>query len=1299
MNRRKLRRKRILFSLLLLFSFIFGLFPGASRATDAEVRANDDVMVITENIEEEVAVDEEVLEEEKVVIEESVEEEEVSGENENLYENNNPVEEKQEENADVDQTTEVEENIEIQINNELEKDDSILEEDLNIEEKTEDKDIPDEIKEEYSPKVLSAVVGNVKIDISADVGILPDGTTLNVRALSNNENKDYVDKIKVETGTSLDHFNAFDITLFNKDGNEIQPDGDVTVNISGLEFVKGSSEVVAYHIGQNSKIANYGLNKVTDSLAISEITADGQVEEVTFETNHFSIYGVGTKATATYNFYVGTELKDTQIVLNGEKLKEPATPQKQIGKKFIGWYVQGQPNPINFNNNITVNITETINVEARFVQVFYVYFVYNGNIIKTKEVIPPATTTNANDVPLVILEDGKALLHWSTEVNGVEAFNFNTQITSDITLYAVLADRWTVTFDSRGGSPLLPKAIENGNPLGTINDPVRAGYNFQGWYTQPDGVGLNYTSLSTITSSVKLYAKWGAKTNTPYTVLYWQENPNDDDYTLKEVVQRTGTTASNATFATKNYTGFTLNATKTNAPVITIKGDGSSVKNVYYDRNKWKLEFKSNNGGTTYKTYTNIKQGEDTASWWNEAVAQYPNYLWATSPNGNTYYSLAPDMPNSNLIVYAKSSSGTNYTIYYWEEGTNQYVHPPYSFTYNGTLNLTQEDYVAFPGFTVKSTPNDGSQNRIKVSNNSYKWNIYYARNKYNITFQKNDLTGLTTITGIPYQQDISNKALAGYTVNVTTRVSDGFVFKGWYDNENTQGNPYTFTGKTMPAGDLILYAKWAPPSYTVKYYETQAGVGTPKETVNIPSGDTVAENQLTKINPGLPASDFLGWYWYLDGTFIPYDFDTPVINNNYVLYPVWKDSIYNVTYEAGGGNGTPPIDANNYKINAAANVLSPTGLSSPTGTDKVFIGWRNLADPTSIIYYPNNKLIITGDVTLTAQWGDLVPETTLTYKANGGVGADDVISGLKNNDKHVVKQNTFTRAGYTFLNWKDEQTGITYLPGVEVTVGNGNPMPNVLLAQWEKIKIDITGTKVWVGGFAQKPTIELQLYRNGIALGAPITLLNSVTQYTWVAYDKTDDLGVDYVYTVKEVGTPAFHSKVETGLQVTNTHSVGQVDVKKVVTGNLGDKSKYFEVDVTFKLPEGKTMGISNSITYMGGKYLTTQTVNDNSQNTFTVTIEVKHGDTVTFSNIPYGLTYTVQEKDYSDEGYVVSYEKADDEINSAKDTVTITNYKEVVIDAGVSVDSLPYFLILAVIGLGSVIGLTSKRKRTKFN
>ena len=68
---------------------------------------------------------------------------------------------------------------------------------------------------------------------------------------------------------------------------------------------------------------------------------------------------------------------------------------------------------------------------------------------------------------------------------------------------------------------------------------------------------------------------------------------------------------------------------------------------------------------------------------------------------------------------------------------------------------------------------------------------------------------------------------------------------------------------------------------------------------------------------------------------------------------------------------------------------------------------------------------------------------------------------------------------------------------------------------------IDITGTKVWVGGPLVKPDIELQLFRDGIEFGEPVTLVDGELTYTWFDLDKTDALGVDYVYTVDEVSVP----------------------------------------------------------------------------------------------------------------------------------------------------------------------------------
>lgn len=347
---------------------------------------------------------------------------------------------------------------------------------------------------------------------------------------------------------------------------------------------------------------------------------------------------------------------------------------------------------------------------------------------------------------------------------------------------------------------------------------------------------------------------------------------------------------------------------------------------------------------------------------------------------------------------------------------------------------------------------------------------FFYDRNSYDLNFYNPTLFNKKVT--LKYGSSIANQ---NYTPPRPSGVSTDYVFTGWYTNTEGAGSPFNFTNATMPENNLALYSKWAPPVVSVGYYETQDG-GELKKTVDIPEGGTIDETQLSKLD--LPGVDFAGWYWYLDGIFVPYDFNTPVLNNNYVLYPVWKDTIYKVTYDAGlvdgvVPDGTVPEDNNNYISGAAANVKSPTDLTPPTG--KVFNGWKNLNNPT-ITYYPNGKLVINGNMTLTAQWGDIVPDTTLTYKANGGVGSDEVVSGLKNNDTHIVKLgNTFTRAGYEFIEWntKLDGSGDSFQPGVKIIVSNDDdPIPNELYALWAK-KITVTAAN------ASKPYDGLPLTKD----------------------------------------------------------------------------------------------------------------------------------------------------------------------------------------------------------------------------
>lgn len=159
------------------------------------------------------------------------------------------------------------------------------------------------------------------------------------------------------------------------------------------------------------------------------------------------------------------------------------------------------------------------------------------------------------------------------------------------------------------------------------------------------------------------------------------------------------------------------------------------------------------------------------------------------------------------------------------------------------------------------------------------------------------------------------------------------------------------------------------------------------------------------------------------------------------------------------------------------------------------------------------------------------------------------------------------------------------------------------------------------------------------------------------------------------------------------NIFKSGELAIKKTVTGNMGDKSKYFDIKV--KLTGDPNLTYDASFAVDGGS-------KDGNPETISLGTEtifgLKDGETITISNLPYGVTYTVEEADYTTEteGYDdPDYDFSDEnkKIDSANDTVEITNNKGTVIDTGVIVDNLPYVAMLALVALAAVAMILKKR------
>ena len=169
---------------------------------------------------------------------------------------------------------------------------------------------------------------------------------------------------------------------------------------------------------------------------------------------------------------------------------------------------------------------------------------------------------------------------------------------------------------------------------------------------------------------------------------------------------------------------------------------------------------------------------------------------------------------------------------------------------------------------------------------------------------------------------------------------------------------------------------------------------------------------------------------------------------------------------------------------------------------------------------------------------------------------------------------------------------------------------------------------------------------------------------------------------------------------RIENTFSAGKLEISKTVTGNLGDKEKYFEFKVT--LTGESVKAYADSYAVSGGSYGQNPTTIALGRET---TFQLKHGDTITIANLPYGVTYTVTETGttssevdnktvYKNGDYTVTMTGDSGTVNSASQTAAFTNTKEGDVDTGVSLDSLPYLLMLAVVGAGLVLMIARKRR-----
>lgn len=377
------------------------------------------------------------------------------------------------------------------------------------------------------------------------VGILTGVGILMNAKVSSAEDKSVKFEFKSSTDSNTEiTFDTFkkEVTSGNADLISNIKSTKVYAGKQGLKFGSSSKNgSLTFTLNQNYKINQFkvGIAKYNDKDGgkvkvqcgeySEDFTPESSVLEfdgksfTSYETNTFTISTTAKRAyvksieflynnaeTCTVAYYDGADVISTFTVDKGTTLDEtskPANPEKE-GYVFAGWYTNVD---LTDKYNFDLPVTADLKLYAKFeesvaVETQTVTFMKDAETLFDTSVVKKGNTVG---VPAEPTNDGYSFAGWYTDVKCTTAYDFNLPVNTDITLYAKWLAKYTVSFDTDGGSTVESQTVVTGNKATkpAVN-PTKKGYNFVGWYTDNTYTTEFDFENTIITDNTTIYAKF-----------------------------------------------------------------------------------------------------------------------------------------------------------------------------------------------------------------------------------------------------------------------------------------------------------------------------------------------------------------------------------------------------------------------------------------------------------------------------------------------------------------------------------------------------------------------------------------------------------------------------------------------------------------------------------------------------------------------------------------------------------------------------------------------------------------------
>lgn len=610
--------------------------------------------------------------------------------------------------------------------------------------------------------------------------------------------------------------------------------------------------------------------------------------------------------TVTFDSAGGSSVA-TQSVKQGGKAARPDNPTR-VGYAFMGWYAGDAE--YDFSKPVTSDLTLT----ARWVQLEWLVvfsdtlggYDYDAQVVTDGE-------KAAKPSPEPELQ-GYEFKGWFKDEALTQEYDFGAPVTGHLQLFA----KWQrlsydVTFDSAGGTEVAPQTVEYGATVTKPADPTRDHFTFAGWYE--DGMEFDFTKP--VEGNVELTAMW---TPVTYAVDFEANGgtpvPDTQHVAYGGYVMEPDAPAKADCIFDGWYADVDVTDAITDAEAAEIRSDPNAYQ--------WIWIVDKPGGGYTARVEFDfdgdaVDQPITLHARWNDAA-----HTVSFNANGGA------GAPQAQSVEHGMTAVAPEAT-------------------------LTLKD-MSFTGWYTNAACDEDALFRFDTPIMS-DLTLYagWKTEEHLVTFVAQDGIALDDDGNVLDYQVVAHGEKA--VRPSADPVREGYVFKGWYDNENAgdQTTPFDF-GNTAITADTVLYAKWDVNSYTVTF-DANGGGPTPEvqrqaygyaaaEPAESPvkehysfggwfielPGDAIDDETMKRIadDPQLRND-----YWITDDKHVrvPYDFEYPV-TDNITLYARWVPASCAVTFDVDGGAPKPADQT--VKYGSAVEEPSP----EPVKAGFEFKGW-----------------------------------------------------------------------------------------------------------------------------------------------------------------------------------------------------------------------------------------------------------------------------------------------------------------------------------------------------------------------